>query len=146
MGLLHYLWLTSIVCLISVTFGDPLLLSATKLDEESQSTGCACGASRSSSFSLDSDETMSITDSEEPSESSSIDIVYGLQTNISASEYLVNPESSTTVEEFVPIKNHIGMVFIGGGTFFMGTNNPLIPTDGEGPRRLVTLSDFLIDR
>ena len=38
------------------------------------------------------------------------------------------------------------MVKIKGGTFWMGTDNPLIKTDGEGPRRLVTVSSFKIDK
>ena len=146
MGLLYCLLLTSIASLISVTVGDPSLFAATKLDETSQSTACACGAGRSSSLSLASQDTISSTDGEESTEITSINIVDGLQTNMSATDSLVNPESSATEEKFVPIKNHVRMVFIDGGTFYMGTNNPLISTDGEGPRRLVTLSDFLIDR
>ena len=38
------------------------------------------------------------------------------------------------------------MVYIDGGSFYMGTDSPKIKTDGEGPRRLVTLSDFMIDK
>ena len=38
------------------------------------------------------------------------------------------------------------MVYLEGGTFYMGTDFPKIQTDGEGPKRLVTLSDFLIDK
>lgn len=38
------------------------------------------------------------------------------------------------------------MAFISGGLYFMGTNDPFFPRDGEGPRRLVSLSDFMIDR
>ena len=38
------------------------------------------------------------------------------------------------------------MVYISGGLYFMGTNDPFFPRDGEGPRRLVNLSDFMIDR
>jgi hypothetical protein len=38
------------------------------------------------------------------------------------------------------------MVYIEGGSFYMGTDSPLIKTDGEGPRRLVTLSDFMMDK
>lgn len=38
------------------------------------------------------------------------------------------------------------MVIIDGGLFYMGTDNPSIHTDGEGPRRLVNLTDFMIDR
>lgn len=38
------------------------------------------------------------------------------------------------------------MVYIPGGTFFMGTDSPVIPYDGEGPKRPVQLSSFYIDR
>jgi hypothetical protein len=38
------------------------------------------------------------------------------------------------------------MAFIDGGLFYMGTDNPTIHTDGEGPRRMVNLTDFMIDR
>lgn len=38
------------------------------------------------------------------------------------------------------------MVFVPGGTFHMGTANPAILTDAEGPRRLITLSPFYIDQ
>ena len=146
MGFLYCLWLTSIVSFISVTSGDPLLFAATNQDEASHGTACSCGASRSSSLSMDSQDTISSTDNEESLEIASINLVDGLQTNMSATDYLVDSESFATVEEFVPIKNRVRMVFIEGGTFFMGTDNPLISTDGEGPKRLVTLSDFLIDR
>ncbi|EWM27272.1 sulfatase modifying factor 1 [Nannochloropsis gaditana] len=38
------------------------------------------------------------------------------------------------------------MVYVEGGTFYMGTDQPILPRDGEGPRRLVRLSSFYIDR
>jgi len=37
------------------------------------------------------------------------------------------------------------MVFIEGGKFYMGTNNPIIKADGESPRRPVTVSSFYLD-
>lgn len=40
----------------------------------------------------------------------------------------------------------IDMVFIEGGDTFMGTNKPILMTDGEGPLRTLTLSPYLIDR
>lgn len=37
------------------------------------------------------------------------------------------------------------MVLIGGGTFLMGTNDPVFISDGEGPQRNVTLNSFYMD-
>jgi hypothetical protein len=39
------------------------------------------------------------------------------------------------------------MLFVPGGAFVLGTNKPApYPADGEGPPRIVALSDFLLDR
>ena len=38
-----------------------------------------------------------------------------------------------------------GMIYLTGGGFLMGTDDPTFPTDGEGPVREVTLSPFWID-
>jgi formylglycine-generating enzyme len=38
------------------------------------------------------------------------------------------------------------MVLIPGGTFHMGTDNLVIKSDAEGPRRVITLSSFYIDK
>lgn len=37
------------------------------------------------------------------------------------------------------------MVLLSGGEFQMGTDNPGIPVDGEGPRRLVQVDSFYMD-
>lgn len=37
------------------------------------------------------------------------------------------------------------MVWISGGEFWMGTDNPGIPADGEGPQRLVYVDSFYMD-
>lgn len=37
------------------------------------------------------------------------------------------------------------MVQISGGEFLMGTDNPGIPPDGEGPQRVVYVDSFNID-
>ena len=43
--------------------------------------------------------------------------------------------------------NHYNeMIYIEGGSFFMGTDNPIIKGDGEGPKRPVTVSSFYIDK
>ena len=38
------------------------------------------------------------------------------------------------------------MVHLGGGEFLIGTNNPKIVSDGEGPARRVKLSAFYMDQ
>lgn len=38
------------------------------------------------------------------------------------------------------------MVQIKGGSYFIGTNNPVFVSDGEGPRREVELNSFYIDK
>ena len=38
------------------------------------------------------------------------------------------------------------MVLLQGGEFFMGTNNPKIVSDGEGPARVVRLNSFYMDQ
>lgn len=37
------------------------------------------------------------------------------------------------------------MVLISGGEFLMGTDDPAIPADGEGPQRLVRVDSFYMD-
>lgn len=57
---------------------------------------------------------------------------------------IATPSSSSP--SFLYEQNLDKMVYIEGGSFYMGTDSPLIKTDGEGPRRLVTLSDFMMDK
>ena len=38
-----------------------------------------------------------------------------------------------------------GMIYLEGGTFLMGTDEPTFPADGEGPVREVTLSPFWLE-
>jgi formylglycine-generating enzyme len=38
------------------------------------------------------------------------------------------------------------MVYVEGGSFMMGTDNPVMRNDGETPSRKITLSSFLIDK
>ncbi|XP_012270698.1 sulfatase-modifying factor 1 [Orussus abietinus] len=42
--------------------------------------------------------------------------------------------------------NHKEMVLINGGTFAIGTNEPIFVADGEGPKRNVVLDSFFIDK
>lgn len=41
--------------------------------------------------------------------------------------------------------SRLQMVLISGGEFLMGTDNPGIPADGEGPQRLVHVESFYMD-
>lgn len=43
----------------------------------------------------------------------------------------------------VPVNDQ---VLINGGVFTMGTDNPILPQDGEAPARQVKISDFLMDK
>lgn len=43
------------------------------------------------------------------------------------------------------IKTRSKMVQVPGGTFYLGTNKPIILADGEGPERKTTLSTFFLD-
>ena len=52
-------------------------------------------------------------------------------------EDLLAGAGEVPVNEQVPIK---------GGEFMMGTDNPILPQDGEGPARKVKLSDYLMDK
>lgn len=60
-------------------------------------------------------------------------------------------QSSNEVEQpsmCVPstkIKRGSKMAFVPGGSFLMGTNQPIIMADGEGPERKVVISDFMMD-
>ena len=55
-------------------------------------------------------------------------------------------QRSKPTEESNQKMNMDNMVFIEGGTFFMGSDDRIMPSDGEGPRRIVTLHDFMMDR
>ena len=37
------------------------------------------------------------------------------------------------------------MAFIPGGTFAMGSDKPVVPQDGEGPARQISIDDFYMD-
>lgn len=37
------------------------------------------------------------------------------------------------------------MALIPGGDYFVGTDHPVFPSDGEGPKRLISVKSFLID-
>ena len=61
---------------------------------------------------------------------------YSEEAKIEAADLLSGVED-VPVNEPVPIK---------GGEFTMGTDNPILPQDGEGPARKVKISDFLMDK
>lgn len=61
----------------------------------------------------------------------------------------VNKEDDLDDEIIKPIyKKDLtsNMVRIKGGSYFIGTNDPVFVSDGEGPRREVELSSFYIDK
>jgi sulfatase modifying factor 1 len=59
--------------------------------------------------------------------------------NINSEKY----SSAANAQSIYPRTNQ--MVFIKGGKFMMGTDEPVFVADGEGPSREVTLSDFYLD-
>lgn len=98
---------------------------ATK-DTQAEKGSCGCGASRNS-----------------------IDMGLNAPSAGAANSPSSPPSSlSRTLSAQSPPQDDDGipMVLIPGGTFFMGTNNPLIATDGEGPKRSVTVSPFYMDK
>ena len=52
--------------------------------------------------------------------------------------------SSHVVTNKIEKKDNI--VYVQGGSFFMGTDNPIIKYDGESPKRYVTVDSFYIDK
>jgi len=78
--------------------------------------------------------------------------------NLHASDFKVTshpappkePELKPEFKEFpaaqVKTSKPMVMVTIQGGEFMMGTDNPIIPTDLEGPARPVKVSTFMIDK
>ena len=132
-----------VVCIILLC--PPLLRG----DIESNDGTCACGGRRDSVLgpSLIKDSSQSSSDvnddghnlvSEGPHIEKTSD-QGGNNLNLGADNVILTEQSNLKM-------NMDNMVFIDGGTFFMGSDNKLIPSDGEGPRRIVTLHDFMIDR
>ena len=118
------------------TTEDSSLFSASS---SSESGGCGCSGT-SGGLKRDSvlgslDTSTGGTETKEPASSSSS----SSSTSTSTKEDHHTPESLYKY-------NLDTMVYLEGGTFYMGTDHPKILTDGEGPKRLVTLSDFLIDK
>ena len=58
----------------------------------------------------------------------------------------VHSKYSTHANLESPYRRTNGMVLIPGGSFTMGTNNPIFVADGEGPERKVALSKFYMDK
>lgn len=46
---------------------------------------------------------------------------------------------------FTKFQRPDAMIFIDGGEFQMGTNNPVFVADGEGPGRIVQINSFFMD-
>ena len=115
-------------------------------DFESQIDGtCACGGKRDSPLKdsyLPSDE-LDIASVHSSSNDSSIGHIPASTSSDGSSQ---STKGLSHEERTLLQINRNDMVFIEGGAFYMGSDNALISTDGEGPKRLVTLSDFMIDK
>ena len=118
-------------------------------DERSHDGSCSCSGQRDSIYGQLHDGKNNLKDVT----SSSTEEIKTYEKHSSlpaiAENYSTNQSDATSrnlTEDSTQFLKVDEMVYISGGLFFMGTNDPLIPGDGEGPRRLVNLSDFMIDR
>lgn len=55
-------------------------------------------------------------------------------------------ENEPLHEKTMQVERTNQMVFIDGGTYYMGTNKPIFVADGEGPERLVKINSFYLDK
>ena len=105
---------------------------------------CGCGAVKRSSKLLekrkaeeeDDDEILTVTDDTETSENGEETATRGAGSSANASPQAPAPGRTVANE----------MVFLRGGSFTMGTDEPILTQDGEGPARAVKLSDFHVDK
>ena len=106
------------------------------------SGGCGCSGT---SGGLKRDSALGSLDT-----SGTAGIGTGTKASVSSSSVSSSTSTSSHEDNYTPASlykyNLDTMVYLEGGTFYMGTDFPKIQTDGEGPKRLVTLSDFLIDK
>ena len=111
---------------------------------------CACGGRRDSilgTFTADH-KILSGADTDSTGATSPADhlSVSDVQKSASTDSSRLSKHDSSHERKALLQQNVENMVYIEGGSFFMGTDNAIIQTDGEGPKRLVTLSDFMIDK
>jgi len=107
----------------------------------------SCGCSGSQGLNRDTVYENSITKNGNDDSSSTCNNLDSTTTTTTSTSTSTTTNTNTnTNNNRVLVSKDNNMVTIKGGTFYMGTDNPLINTDGEGPRRLVTVSSFKIDR
>jgi hypothetical protein len=112
---------------------------------------CACSGRRDTALSavIDSDASHESTYEEVPRILIDSDLIpHDTDVHDSDSDKFDNKQynraGDSSINSFE--SNMQNMVYIEGGSFYMGTDSPQIATDGEGPKRLVTLSNYMIDR
>jgi formylglycine-generating enzyme required for sulfatase activity len=129
-----------------------------KLEEKVPSDvpkSCACGGRRDSLLSAAMDDNLSFSETvheEVPIVLISDDHIHhnkdvydsGNESNDTFGSKVYSNARNSSMNSYE--SNLENMVYIEGGSFHMGTDSPQIATDGEGPRRLVTLSSYMIDR
>lgn len=130
--------LTQVISIVSGVLSDDKLLESKVLSDPPKS--CACGGRRDSQLSalLDSDSsdsTVHVDTHDYNGDNDSDD-------KVESREYGNNSYNNSNSYE----SNLQNMVYIEGGSFYMGTDTPQIATDGEGPKRFVTLSNYMMDR
>jgi hypothetical protein len=122
-------------------------------DQLSSDGSCSCGGKRDGSF----DELKfdgSVHDADDPLIKNDQQDELGVQSEIAitATTDFSSHASDAIEPSEIPADSTVSMTisenmaFIDGGLFYMGTDNPSIHTDGEGPKRMVNLTDFMIDR
>ena len=92
-------------------------------ETDNQETGCGCSGSLSRNKEIPPDNGENF------------------ETVISQSK----PSAIEGSEDSLISKLNVKMAYIAGGDAYIGTNNPIIKTDGEGPQRSVTISSFYMD-
>eukprot|EP00118_Oscarella_pearsei_P026626 m.310187 g.310187 ORF g.310187 m.310187 type:complete len:375 (+) comp50109_c0_seq1:79-1203(+) len=109
----------SLLCLVSTTFSN----ENAECGAEEQGGSCGCGGGATNRQKRDAEA--------EPINR----------------EHAYTKEANTKEENEAtePIPRTNQMIFIKGGTFTMGLDKPIIPTDGEGPSRRVTVDSFYMD-
>lgn len=129
---------TLVLCLISVE-------ADTDFEESRVDGTCACGGKRDSPR-KDSYSNSDISDETSVKSSSHDSSINHIPVSTSFDGSRQSTKGLSHEERALLQINRNDMVFIEGGAFFMGSDNAIISTDGEGPKRLVTLSDFMIDK
>lgn len=124
-----------------------LLFTIVAVTSSSSSTGeqtdssCGCDLARDSTMADFAARQSSTASSSSAETSVELD---GLLTGSNQARSLMDTPSASSSHNITVLNSK--MVRIPGGLALIGTDNPILIPDGEGPERLVRLSDFYIDK